>query len=272
MRISVVIPAYNEAERIGDCLESLTKQTLRPFEIIVVDDGSTDVTKEVAQRFPVLILSCDHRGAGYARNVGALHAQGEILVFVDADMTFSSQFLADLTRPIMDKRAIGTFSKDEQVHNWQNVWARCWNYNQRIGTKHRIPTNYPDVAPVFRAIEKQAFERVGGFDTNVGYTDDWTLAKKLGSNACAVSGARYYHNNPSTLGEVWVQARWIGHNEFIARHLVSLFAYSIPVSIFIGIGKSIWYKTPQFFIFKVVYDLAIAVSVVESFFRKRVYK
>lgn len=272
MRISVVIPAYNEVERIGDCLESLTKQTLRPFEIIVVDDGSTDVTKEVAQRFPVLILSCDHRGAGYARNVGARRAQGEILVFVDADMTFSSQFLADLTRPIMDKKAIGTFSKDEQVGNWHNVWARCWNFNQSIGTAHRIPRKYPDVAPVFRAIEKQAFERVGGFDTNIGYTDDWTLAKKLGMQAQAVSGATYYHNNPSSLREVWVQARWIGHNEYIARHLVSLFAYSIPVSLSMGIVKSIRHKTLQFLVFKIVYDLAVLVSVVESFFRKRVYK
>ena len=87
-RISVVIPAYNAAVHLDRCLESLEQSTLVPLECIVVDDGSSDDTAEVATRRRVrLVRLATQRGPAYARNRGVGCAAGEIIVFLDADVT-----------------------------------------------------------------------------------------------------------------------------------------------------------------------------------------
>lgn len=220
--ISVVIPVYNEEKIIGQCLESLGRQTLKPKEIIVIDDGSTDGTlKEIGiatarrggPRNDVVVLRQGHRGAGAARNLGVSKSTGEILVFVDADMTFSRTFLADLTAPIWEGKSKGTFSKLEYIANWNNRWARFWNYAKGIYEPKAIPADYPDKAPVFRAVLKSEFNKAGGFDDSRGYNDDWSLSEKLGIKA-TVAKAGFYHHNPESLSEAFIQARWTGRRKY----------------------------------------------------------
>ncbi|MBU1500062.1 glycosyltransferase family 2 protein, partial [Patescibacteria group bacterium] len=120
--ISVIIPSYNSGRTIEPCLQSLIKQSLKP-EIIVVDDGSKDNTKTIVQSFSqVKLLTQTHQGPGAARNLGVKKAKGEILVFVDADMEFDQDFLQDLTKPIVTDKAKGSWSGNEQVANWDNIW------------------------------------------------------------------------------------------------------------------------------------------------------
>ena len=179
MKLSVIIPTYNEGDVILKCLESLSKQTHRDFDIIVVDDGSTDGTVEKLQESKnprIQILEQKHQGAGAARNLGEKNAKGRILVFVDADMTFDKDFLSKLVKPIEEGKVKGTFSKEEFVSNWKNEWARCWNVNEGWEDKKRHPKNYPDHETVFRAILKSEFDKVGGF-TPGGYDDDWSSRK-----------------------------------------------------------------------------------------------
>lgn len=256
MKISVIIPVFDEIGVIKSCLGSLKKQTV-PLEVIVVDDGSTDGSGQFAT------YKQSHQGPGSARNLGASKATGEILIFVDADMEFEPNFVEKLVKPITDGKTIGTFSKDEYLLNKQNVWARCWNLNLGRQAEKMHADNYPDIQPVFRAILKEEFDKVGGFDTNVGYTDDWSLSRKLGILATVAPGAKYYHRNPSSLKEVWIQARWFGKNEFLTgnliRKLFNLFRYFPLWAVF-----SIAYF--HLMIFKVVYNSAVFVSVLKSFF------
>jgi len=272
--ISIIIPAFNEEKNIGECLKSLKNQSYRPIEITVVDDGSSDSTRNIVKDFSdITLLTQSHKGPGQARNLGAANARGEILVFVDADMTFDKNFIGDLVKPIVGGKTIGTFSKNEMVKNKANVWSNCWNINKNLPKDRMIPADYPDQAPVFRAILKKEFERIGGFETSGQYTDDWSLSRKLGEKSAAVKGAIYYHSNPDNLMEIWKQARWIGKNEFISgsfvRRVKSLFFYSLPVSFSIGIFRSFVNFNFYFLIFKFVYDLAIFTSVVKSFFGER---
>ena len=83
--ISVIIPCYNHAQYLPEAINSVLEQTYSPFEIIVVNDGSTDDTEAVAQRYPVKYVSQPNSGLSAARNKGIDNSTGEYLVFLDAD-------------------------------------------------------------------------------------------------------------------------------------------------------------------------------------------
>ena len=85
--ISVVIPAYNAQDDLGNRLDALERQTVprEEYEIIVVNDGSSDGTREIATRRDAILISQPHRGAAATRNAGAHRAHGEIILFTDAD-------------------------------------------------------------------------------------------------------------------------------------------------------------------------------------------
>lgn len=89
MKISVIIPAYNSEATLADCLESVARQTVRPFEVVLVDDGSTDNTRGVAARFEkrlmLRIVTQINSGLGKARNAGMSAATGDAYAFLDAD-------------------------------------------------------------------------------------------------------------------------------------------------------------------------------------------
>lgn len=241
--ISVIIPTYNEQHAIQLCLESFDEQTLKPKEVIVIDDGSSDKTMTVLHELRMTndelrIFKQVHKGPGAARNLGASKASGDILIFVDADMRFSPAFLDVLTKPIREGKSKGTFSKEEFISNWTNRWARFWNYRKGIYDPRAIPTDYPNRAPVFRAILKSEFEKVGGFDESRGYDDDWSLSERLGYQA-TVTKAMYYHDNPDTLREVFVQARWAAKRKYKFGKFGELvqFVKAIPIwatPVFVG--------------------------------------
>jgi glycosyltransferase involved in cell wall biosynthesis len=83
----VVIPCYNQAHFLGEAIESVLEQTYPHYEIVVVDDGATDNTSEVASRYPgkVRLIRQENRGLSGARNTGIRHSEGEYVVFLDAD-------------------------------------------------------------------------------------------------------------------------------------------------------------------------------------------
>lgn len=259
MKVSVIIPVYNEIAVIKSCLASLQKQTVK-CEIIVIDDGSTDGSNKYAT------YKQNHKGPGAARNLGASKATGEILVFLDADMEFEQDFIEKLIDPIFKNKIIGTFSKEEYLLNKDNPLARYWNINLGRKPEKMHADNYPDSQYVFRAILKKEFAKVGGFDANVGYTDDWSLGKKLGVMAVAAPGAKYYHRNPETYGEVWKQARWFGKNEFLTKNLVRKFYNLVRYCPLWAFKEN--FSDFEFFKFKIVFNSAVFVSILMSFFKE----
>lgn len=84
--VSVIIPVFNGARFLGEAIESILAQTYRNFEVVVVDDGSTDGTREVADAYPLIrYVSQEHRGTAAARNCGVRSSTGEFIAFLDAD-------------------------------------------------------------------------------------------------------------------------------------------------------------------------------------------
>lgn len=274
--ISIIIPTYNEEDVILKCLESLGKQTFKDFEVIVVDDGSTDTTVEKIKQlrafgYELKLINGKHSGPGAARNLGVKEARGEILVFVDSDMTFDRNFLKMLVKPILLGRSKGTFSKDEIVSNWDKIWARCYNINEGWVSRRRHPKNYPDSQKVFRAILKSEFNKVGGF-TAGGYNDDWSLSEKLGYEATVAEKAVFYHKNPDNLKEIYNHAKWVGKRQYkfgMFGYLVGLVRSSLPVSLVIGLVKSLLTFNFSFLTFKLVYDFGVFVGIIKYIITKR---
>lgn len=265
MKISVIIPTYNEEENIGECLDSLSTQTYKDYEVIVIDDGSTDKTLSIINSKKVKVYSQEHLGAGSARNLGSKHAKGEILVFVDADMIVSQNYIEEISIPIINYSSKGTFTTNEVVLNYDNIWAKLYNWEYvKEKTKFRIPSNHPKTAKVFRAILKSEFDRVGGYD-EVGYGEDWTLSKKLGYNATPTQ-ALVLHKNPSSLGQVFHQSSWVATRTFKLGGLgraIALIRASLPISLIFSIIGSIKYQNPFYSIFKLVFDLGLFYGIIK---------
>lgn len=264
--VSVIIPTYNEERYIDACLQSLLSQTYKPLEIIMVDDGSTDKTVEIAKRFKINLFKQKHMGPAGARNLGASKAKGEILVFPDADMKYDKKYIKILVKPILDKKAIGTFNKNEYVANTDNIWSNCWAINSDLPINKRHSENLPKYLSVFRAILKEDFDRVGGYD-NLGYGDDSTISDKLGVQSYGVKGAKAFHFNPSSLIEVFYSARWIGRdNKIFKPDIFNFFRFSLFNSIRISFRKIYKKKVPlRFIIFKLVYDFGVLVGIFLNF-------
>lgn len=90
--ISVIIPVYNSEKYLDRCLSSILNQSYKDIEVIVVNDGSTDSSKEICQKYDVKVIDSEHRGLSAARNIGIEHANGEWLMFLDSDDWVSEDF------------------------------------------------------------------------------------------------------------------------------------------------------------------------------------
>jgi len=99
LRVSIVIPAYNEECHIKECLDSIAEQTVRPFEVIVVDNNSKDRTAEIARSFSFVTLTREKKqGLIPARNTGLNLAKGDILSRIDADVQLPRNWVEHLQR------------------------------------------------------------------------------------------------------------------------------------------------------------------------------
>lgn len=127
-RFSVVIPARNEEALIGDCLASLARQDYDgPYEVIVVDNASTDRTAQVARSQGAVVVSEDNPGVCWARQRGTLGAEGEIIVSTDADTTFAPGWLSRIDRKFREDPSVVAVAGPcvfVDAPPWGRVYAR----------------------------------------------------------------------------------------------------------------------------------------------------
>jgi peptidoglycan-N-acetylglucosamine deacetylase len=180
--ISIVIPALNEENLLPVCLNSLKKQNFKgEFEIIVVDNGSTDNTTSVANEFKVKVIPCPKRGVAFARQAGAEAAKGDIIVQVDADTIYPSEWLTRIETDFSkykDSVAIAgryTYTKPAVWAPLETIYRKYFN---KLGILIlRIP---PAVSGANFAFRRQAFIKSGGYNPESLYPDQWGIAYRLG--------------------------------------------------------------------------------------------
>ena len=264
VEVSVIIPSYNEEKHIEKCLRSLQNQTHRSYEVIVVDDGSSDKTVKIAEKYNPILICQKHRGPAVARNRGAQLARGEIFLFVDADEILASDFIEKIIAPIQTGKAIATFTKQEYVANTDKIIANCWTISQNLPLGKQVREDRPDWSILFNSIRSRDFLQVGGF-SDVGYGEDQTVLEKLGKQAVAAPDAVMYHHNPETFKEVFLSAKWIGSGSKFLKKRGFIGIIKMLILPKYGILKAYRYRYPWFVVFKIVFDMGILSGILRKF-------
>ena len=198
-----MVPALNAAATIEGCLAALAEQTVKPGEVIVVDDGSTDSTPEIARRMGAEVLTQENAGAGAARNRGAKAARGELLLFTDADCAPVRDWVERLADPlegdgVVAARGVTASDQPEPAARFAQL-----EYDE----KYRQLARHDSVAFVATysaAYRRDEFWRFGGFDEGfAGATsEDQELSFRLadaGLKIAFVPRAAVRHHHHTTL-------------------------------------------------------------------------
>ncbi len=166
LRVSVIVPVYNGRLQLPRCLEALRVSTFADFEVIVVDDCSTDNTRNIAENFGARYLrTARNIGPGGGRNLGAAHARGEILLFVDADVVVAPGTLGYVAEDFSrDPGLAAMFGSYDQSPAWPDFLSQYKNLMH-----HYVHQTAAERAVTFwagcGAVRAEVFRRFGGFDT-----------------------------------------------------------------------------------------------------------
>ena len=203
----MIVPVYNEESTIEVCLRALENQTISrdQYEVIVIDDGSTDRTSELIRAFPkVRYLQQAHKGPASARNLGAQQANGRFLVFTDGDCVAQYDWLEQIVAPLLkDAEVIGV--KGAYRTHQQEIAARFvqLEYEDRYDLMQR--DRYIDFIDTYAAAYRRAvFLASGGFDTSfpTAMGEDTELSYRLaqaGYKMVFNPRAIVYHYHPSSV-------------------------------------------------------------------------
>jgi cellulose synthase/poly-beta-1,6-N-acetylglucosamine synthase-like glycosyltransferase len=206
MDISVIVPAHNAGQTISECLSSLLAQgePREQYEVIVVDDGSTDDTRQVVQRYAVTLLDQPHEGPAAARNRAVAASEGEIVLFTDADCVADGTWIEEMVRPFQEPEIIGV--KGAYRTRQQGIiprFVQC-EYEERYDRMARL--RQIDFIDTYSAgYRRQIFLAEGGFDTAYpnASVEDQELSFRLAERGYKMvfnPRALVYHQHPDTLG------------------------------------------------------------------------
>jgi lipopolysaccharide/colanic/teichoic acid biosynthesis glycosyltransferase/glycosyltransferase involved in cell wall biosynthesis len=215
MMASVVIPAYNAAGTIQECLEALRAQECEvPYEIIVVDDGSGDETAEMAAAPDVLLIRHESkRGAAAARNSGIRAARGEIVCFTDADCAPKADWINQLIRPLCEPDITGC--KGTYETQQREIVARFVQIEYEDKYNLLAKQDHIDFIDTYSAAYRRPVLLANeGFDEQFVFLEDQELSFRLASRGYQMvfqPDATVYHYHSDSLGRYFRKKFLIGY-------------------------------------------------------------
>lgn len=218
-RVSVVIPVLNGAATIGDTLAALQVQagfTLGgTAEVIVVDNGSTDATVEIAQRFPVRVVVEPQRGASAARNRGLQEARAPIVAYTDADTLPTRRWLAELIAP-MDYPKIALVAGKILSFRPETVAERYVDASGLYDPRNNVQAGaFRFAVSMNMAVRRDVALRIGGWATDLPWGEDVDFSHRLlreqPEAMFYAERALLFHRNRSTRRALARQAFGYGH-------------------------------------------------------------
>ena len=224
MKYSFIIPVYNRPDEVDELLDSLTRQTLRNFEVIVVEDGSSVPCKEVTDKYADKLLVYyyykDNSGPGQTRNYGVERASGEYMLILDSDCILPDTYLEEVEKELQRKEA-DAFGGPDRAHESFTDVQKAINYAMTSffttggirGGKKKMDKFYPRSFNM--GVRKSVYQALGGFSKmRFGEDIDFSIRIFKGGYACRLfPEAWVWHKRRTDLKKFFKQV----HNSGIAR-------------------------------------------------------
>ncbi len=175
--ISIIVPFYNAENTLERLLDSILKQSFSDFELIVVDDASTDSSLRIAQSYPCKTIHLDrNHGPAYCRNIGAKHAKGDILVFIDSDCQAHPDWLKHINDYSYDNRIVALMGRlilMPSTYIGESISALGFPAGGTIGFEKIWKVDADGFTSSLSscncAVKKHVFNYIGGFDESFPY-------------------------------------------------------------------------------------------------------
>ena len=243
MKVSVIIPLYNAELYIGECLDSVLKQTYRDIEVIVVDDGSTDKSLDIVKYQyggdeRIIVVSQENRGGAVARNIGLAKAAGEYVQFLDADDVLDEnkiQIQMDLLKKMQYPKDVLVFSKwtvlgmplIEMGKNQTSIWH---DYEKPINILVDFSLHQCCLPPSVYLTSMSLIKRIGGWNEKLKRNQDGEFFARIINETTSLRFAdkalAYYRSTPNSVSKTlslvsadsWIRSLIIISDIIINRH------------------------------------------------------
>ncbi len=180
--VSIIVPAFNAASSLPQCLESLLalEYPATRFEIVVVDNGSTDESAEIIRRFPVTcVQECSVRNAYVARNRGIRRAAGQVLAFTDSDCVVDAHWLSEGVAALADDR-VGGVGGEISGYPQKSRVGQCIEQLHYLSARYTIKNRFLPYAQAGNVFYRRSvFEAIGLFDADLRFGGDADLAWRM---------------------------------------------------------------------------------------------
>ena len=224
MKYSIIVPVFNRPDEVDELLESLTRQTCRDFEVVIVEDGSEvrceDVVQRYANRLPVRYFEKPNSGPGQSRNYGAERSQGEYLIVLDSDVVLPEGYLAAVDEELT-ANPCEAFGGPDRAHESFTPVQKAINYSMTSffttggirGGKKKLDKFYPRSFNM--GIKKTLYEELHGFG-NMRFGEDIDFSIRIfksGARCRLFPEAWVWHKRRTDFRKFFRQV----HNSGIAR-------------------------------------------------------
>jgi glycosyltransferase involved in cell wall biosynthesis len=259
--LAVVVPAFNAAATIGASLTSVLTQTVACREIVVVDDGSSDETRQIVLNCPtpVRLVSTQNQGAAAARNRGVAETSAPLIAFLDADDVWHPDKLS-LQVSALNKNlpAVACSTRFFKIDDYDVQWRKLHDSEIRVASRELVDIfRRPYLGTPTVVVRRDAFNAVGGFDTSLRTAEDVDLWLRLAERGLIItidaplagvrqldSGISRSSGQEGDLNNLKVIDRFLSRNPDFAvhhRHLVARMRHDIRCRVGGGyIGSRRW--------------------------------
>lgn len=264
-KFSVIVPVYNRIDEVDDLLRSLSEQTYKDFEVIIVEDGSTDPCKETVERYAdrldVRYFYKSNEGRSIARNHGIERSSGEYLIFFDSDCVIPQSYFEILDRELTE-RPLDCFGGPDAAHSSFTPTQKAISFAMtsflttggirggKVQLEKFVPRSFN------MGYSREVYDRVGGFREMFSEDIDMsTRIRKAGFSIGLIRKAEVYHKRRIDLGKFWRQVHVFGRSRITLKllypdsmklvHMLPALAVVIGiVLVALGIFVSPWWLLP----------------------------
>jgi len=252
--ISVIIPVYNGEKIIEECIQSLMNQSYlkEQYEIIVVDNNSTDHTAAIIKKLPVVYQLQDKIQSAYAsRNAGSELAQGEALLFFDADEIASYDLLKEFSISWNEKEYVAFQGMVKPISDVKTVAGQYWHIQEQLDFENQHDYgNFPKLGGGNTLIRKNVFDKIGRYDQGLVSWGDFDLSYRLfkaGHKVKNMGNAIIHHKERASVKRLLKREYRIGfgRSHFGTKHkdlkesLMGIFLKALQRT-FVGLLALVW--------------------------------